>query len=162
MIKLTKKYQKFFTSVSSKDNKELLKKHLSGMDNETLSSLNQDDIEKIILNIFKNSSTKVIHHYDNVNFLGSKDKPIQGDGNRSNESTMNNNKDHVDSIILDSDKNDKHQRDKTKGIDSNSIVDCNLFQNEMFIKNIMKDDSTKPVNKKIEELKTLSNISLTF
>ena len=58
------------------------------MDNEALSSLNQDDIEKIILNIFKNSSTKVIHHYDNVNFLGSKDKPIQGDGNRSNESTM--------------------------------------------------------------------------
>ena len=150
------------------------------MDNEALSNLNQDDIEKIILNIFKNSSTKIIHHYDNVDFLvSSKDEHIQLDSINSNESTINNNNiiinDNKDingdntflenEIIINSNSNnninsDLHVQckcDKKSEGDSKGI-NCNLFQNEMFIEKIMKDDSSKSVNKKIEELKTLSNI----
>lgn len=139
------------------------------MDNEALANLNQDDIEKIILNIFKNSSTKIIHHYDNVDFLvSSKDEHMQLESINSNDSGSNtiagnDRNDNGDNNVIgcnsscnNNESNTKCKCDKKEG--DVKGFNCNLFQNEMFIEKIMKDDSTKSVNKKIEELKTLSNI----
>lgn len=136
------------------------------MDNEALANLNQDDIEKIILNIFKNSSTKIIHHYDNVDFLvSSKDEHMQLESVNSNESGNSNNRnDNGDNDVIgcnSSCNNNEGLSVKCKGDKKEGDVkgfNCSLFQNEMFIEKIMKDDSNKSVNKKIEELKTLSNI----